>query len=416
VFSKIVAPGGKTYIDIDIKLPEVNKITKLILSAKVKGTSDSKIDSLSINVYPKKISTNGVTSFALYDPIGKTAQKFKSLGLSFVEVKNVSDVKSGLLVIGSCAITSNLFADVKDNVKNGKINLLSMVQTQEALKGLGVVSKNIYAREAFYSDGKTVGPWAGIGKMSPHKAPPSPETEKRMPSPFFHWNNQNVICSCPILRPKNGAYEALLTCGKDLVYAPVIKVECGKGQIVFCQLEIEDRTKADPQADNLLIDVLSFSSRPKEKKMFARVANLGEAAKYGVTVEDASVQMFDIAPLGENLFSSFSKRDRFFRKPMALKTFSGEGVTPLFEPAFAAVKEVNGQKIVFLGVSENLLDDEFKLAEKAGEKSSILWAAETQEGRFNLIRSILETACGVEHDFPSFDWKSQYNTETHIRW
>jgi hypothetical protein len=292
-----------------------------------------------------------------------------------------------------------------------------MAQKQSALKSIGVAANEIYARKAFDAKGGVTGPWAGRSNIAPHKQPPSPKSEKHIPTPFFHWNNQNTICSYPILRPKNGAYEALLVCGKDLVYAPLVKFECGKGEIIFCQLEIEERTAVDPQADRLLIDIVSrFSCPVARQKAFAKIVNANDASKYGVKTEDAKVRTFEIAPCGEEIFKSLSKRDRFFRRLISVKTFSGEGVRPLLKPAFAAVKEVNGEKIVFLGIPQNALETELKLAEEAGVKSSLMWAAETQESRLNLIRSILERACGIEHDFPETGWKSKYNTETHIRW
>jgi hypothetical protein len=292
-----------------------------------------------------------------------------------------------------------------------------MAQKPETLKAIGVGTTAIYAREAFDANGKMAGFWAGKGMMAPDKPAPDPATEKNMPSPFFHWNNSNIVCAYPVLRPKNGACKAIYSCGKDLVYSPLAEFECMKGRFVFCQFEIENRTKADPEADGILLSLLASNTRVEAKrKLFDRIAGAEEAAKYGIKTNDAKMRTFEANAAFKGLFASLSKRDKFFRRSLDVKTFEGEGVTPLFEPAFAAVKEIDGEKVVFLSIPEKILEKEFKFAEKAGVKSSALWAAETQESRLNLVRSILESACGVEHAFPEPGWKSAYHTETHIRW
>ena len=415
-FDALLEPGEKKYVDIDIDLPRVDKPRKFVLSAKAKGTAELEIDPLEITVYPRH-SAKGIGSFALYDPVGMTASKLESLGVGFKRTGNPAEVESGLLVIGACSLTKEVFESVRKNVESGALRVVSMAQKPETLKAIGVGTTAIYAREAFDANGKMAGFWAGKGMMAPDKPAPDPATEKNMPSPFFHWNNSNIVCAYPVLRPKNGACKAIYSCGKDLVYSPLAEFECMKGKFVFCQFEIENRTKADPEADGILLSLLASNTRVETKrKLFDRIAGAEEAAKYGIKTNDAKMRTFEANVAFKGLFASLSKRDKFFRRSLDVKTFEGEGVTPLFEPAFAAVKEIDGEKVVFLGIPEKILEKEFKFAEKAGVKSSALWAAETQESRLNLVRSILESACGVEHAFPEPGWKSTYHTETHIRW
>ena len=415
-FAKTVAPGGKTYVAVDLELPKVDRKTRLVLSAEVHGTTALSVDPLAVTVCPEP-SAKGLRPFSLYDPVGKSAAKLRALDIPFVAVRSVTDAKTPLLVVGAEALDETVFGFALPRVKCGELRVLVMAQRPETLDAIGVGTMSAYVREAFDAEGRELGHWAGKGLLAPDRPVPEVLAEPWKRKQFYHWSNQNVISSYPVLRPRDGGYEAVLVCGKDLVYSPLIEIGCGKGLFVFCQLEIENRTEADVQADALLVKLLAKHAAPNPpRRLFAKVVGADRAAAYGVTVASTNVQRFTVAPAGADVFASLSARDRFFRRPLRMDVFSGPDVTPLVEPAFAAVREVGGERVVLLGIPEDVLSDDFARGEKAGAQSSRLWAAETQQSRLGLIRSLLERAAGAEPDFPASGWKSTYHTEQHVTW
>ena len=434
-FERTIAPGERAAIDVALDLPKVASEQKLTLAATVCGTTWLAVRPVEIVVSPQPSGLD-IPAVALYDEKGLTAAKLCDLGVAFRRVKSAQDVRDGVLVVGTESLDGAFAAIAKDaglahRVGEGRLTVVVMAQRPEALATLGLRTTPVYARTLFDAKGRTFSHWAGKGLIAPEKPLPDPATEGAMPKTFFHWNNQNIVASYPILCPSDAPYAAWLVCGKDLVYAAVLTVPSGRGQVIFCQAEIESRSKADVQADELMVSLLRKASegarRPTDA---ATVVEAAKASDYGVEAKTAKVDALSVAAAGEGVFASFSARDFFLRHPVEMTVFSGEGVEPLLEPAVVAKKTVDGKTVYFVGVAP-----EEKGA--ADASTSVAWANEVLQNRLRRICEQVAFEAGAE---PSnelaerfakplssaatkgpFAWPyrhspSTYETERHIRW
>lgn len=436
-FEKTLEPGATGHVGISATLP--GKKCSMRLTAEVNAPESITVDPLRITVQPAP-SAHGIGSFALYDTVGKTADKMDSLGVAYRKTDDLSGVRDGLLVVGTECLDGEFSrraaaAGLADSVNSGALRVVFMAQKPESLARLGIRTVPVYARTAFDARGRSFGPWAGRGTFAPEFEPPDPQFEVHMPVQFFHWSNLNMLSSYPVLRPSDVPYKAILVCGKDLVYSPLIEVASGRGAIVFCQLEIESRTVPDVESEALMLGMLRKYSHPDEAIAFAdKTACAEDAAALGVRVAETNISGFAVAPAGMRIFNSLSARDRFFRYPVRVQTFSGEGVEPLTEPAFVAVKTIDGKRVLLTGMPQDACADYLAAGVKDGMDSSTLWAAETLDNRLKQIRSLADRAAGVaapgtlaerlcrpleetaDAVFPYSGWKSTYHTEKHIRW
>lgn len=438
-FARTLAPGEKGSVEISVALPMVDEKTVLNLTADVRAPEALSVDALAVMVSPEP-KADGIGDFALYDPVGRTAAKLTALGVKFTPVDDLAPVKKGLLVVGTESLTEAFArqaaaAKLAERVNAGDVRVLVMAQQPEQLARLGVRTTPVYARTAYDVRGRELGIWAGRGTLAPDCQPPDPKTEKNLGEQFFHWSNLNMLSSYPVLRPSDGPYEAILTCGKDLVYSPLIEMASGKGTIVFCQLEIESRTMSDVQADGLLLKILRRHTHPAaERPSVAKVVGAEDATALGVSVAETNIASFAVTAAGVGVLRTLSARDRFFRYPVGVKVFSGAGVTPLTEPAFLATKDVGGECVLLVGVPDDACAGYLAAGEKKGLQSSTLWAAETLDNRLRYVRSLAVCATGAaasgelaerlgrsfgkdeRNAYPYGGWKSTYHTEKHITW
>ena len=163
----------------------------------------------------------------------------------------------------------------------------------------------------------------------------------------------------------------------------------------------------------------------------ATVATAEQAAAWGVATNAVEADALAVAPAGKRAFAAFSARDLFFRRPVKMTAFSGEGVAPLLEPAVVAKKVVDGKTVYLVGVEA--ADD----AAVAKPGSSGAWAEEILQNRLRQIRSRVEREAGAAAPnalaerleapltggadanrtaWPYGHSRSTYETERHVRW
>ena len=146
----------------------------------------------------------------------------------------------------------------------------------------------------------------------------------------------------------------------------------------------------------------------------------------------------------EDRYVRFANTDRWYLALIrtagaALVYLAGSGLRnivlePLAEPAFVALKTVGSERILLLGISDDACAGYLADGEQAGMESSALWAAETLANRLRHIKALAGHAAGIRAPgtlaerlerpldgvertaFPYENWKSTYDTESHVRW
>jgi len=417
-FRKTVKPGEIGRVPVRVVLPQVDRKTEFMLKTDILTSGAVAPEPLKVTVYPK-LKTAGIEDIALYDTVGKTAKKLDELGIRFRNIRTAKEWNGGLLVIGTESLNPGFMKIAKEQnlarrINDGSACVLIFAQKPGALSLLGLRCTPVYARTVFDSAGGVIGPWAGKSALVPEKPHPAPNTEEIFPVQFWHWNNANIVVSYPILRPSEGAFDIRLSCGKDLIYTPFFELGSGKGKVVFCQLEIANRTKSDPQADELFVSLLRKYSRTPVLKSYPELLTSGKtdeirrnvehganavldakyASSFGLRTEKRKIGRFTLTEAGKKRFAMLTARDRFFRAPVEMTLFHGNGVSALTDPAFIVEKKIGKGTVVFLGMPENPRREERERGLKQGVDSSIVWSAEILENRLLQLKALAERSFG----------------------
>ncbi len=427
-FSETLKPGETKRIPLSLTMPKVAKRTEFELV--VTGNNLTK-QNFKFTVFPQvKTKVSGV---ALYDTKNLSSAMLKRLNLKFADASKLSSLKGvRLLVIGRESLTPEFMAlakrlGLRAAVESGKTNVIVLEQKPEGLSLLGLKTMPIYARDVFTGTGFSLSgvadsdysQWAGDGTLAPAKQPPAPETEDTMQSPFWHWNNANIVAAYPVRRPAEGNPQILLSCGKDLIYTPLFEMNSGKGKVVFSQLEFSGRSQNDAGADHIISGLIQkyAKSNPSKKavelltpeKISADEVNAllekvksgavlivpaGYSKLFGVETKAETVNFFSITNSGRIYWPLLTARDSYLRAPQKLNVVSGADIIPLTTPAFAAEKTVGKGKVIFLEIPKDIQKSRKAAGMKLGKNSSILWSAEIVSERLQYLRNAVEDFYG----------------------
>ncbi len=297
-----VEPGQTGFVPITVPLPASAKPGGYLLTARFDpDQAESQSDSLAISILPTpEKAPPAPPRVALFDPKGNTAGLLRRLGVSFTPV----DARSPLagydeLVIGREALTLDNDLPSLDRVPQG-MNVLVFEQSEEALTqrlGFRVQTRgirNAFVRvpghpalaglaEADFAD------WRGAATLvPPHFDLPRDE----ITYPTVRWcgfentrvwrnGNDGNIASVIIEKPSRGDWLPLLDCGFDLQYSPLLEYREGRGRMVFCQLDVTQRTLAEPAAERLCRNLLnSLATTAPAIERTAYYAGAKEGARF----------------------------------------------------------------------------------------------------------------------------------------
>jgi hypothetical protein len=97
------------------------------------------------------------------------------------------------------------------------------------------------------------------------------------------WRNGNDgnIASVIIEKPSRGDWLPILDCGFDLQYSPLLECREGQGRIVFCQLDVTQRTLPEPAAERVCRNLLrSLATAKPAAERAAYYAGAKEGAAF----------------------------------------------------------------------------------------------------------------------------------------
>jgi len=80
----------------------------------------------------------------------------------------------------------------------------------------------------------------------------------------WKWGNYGTVASIVIEKPHFGDFLALADCEFDLSYTPLLEYRRGKGRVIFCQLDISDRTEQEPTVQRVWSNLIQYLSVPSE--------------------------------------------------------------------------------------------------------------------------------------------------------
>ncbi len=277
--SLTVAPGARRGEVFTFGIP-ARSAPELQLELKVEAGGEVQTDALALHVV--EAAAPAGAELALWDPEGISGKEVARLRQRVSAVSAGDDVgRFRGLVVGRQALT--LAGDAPDLMpllrRGGRVLVLE--QTEEVLtRRLGFRTNDPSLRETFPRvpghpvlaglDAARLADWRGDATLLEHHYE-LPAAEMRDPpkdwlgfdnTRVWKWGNAGQVTSVVIEKPQRGDFLTIADGGFDLQYAPLLLQRVGGGEILYCQMDVSGRTLADPAADRLLANLLTWCGSP----------------------------------------------------------------------------------------------------------------------------------------------------------
>ncbi len=319
--SVAVATGQQERIPLSFALPAGVAPGKYDLRATFRFSSgETQEDTFAIDVLPRSPAPIAGTPddphfatirdrIAVFDPSGETKKLLDAIGVTYRSVDTSIDLSANdTLIVGKSAMTVDGPAPNLDRVRDGLKVIVFEQGSQVLEKRFGFRTQEYGSRQVFprlESHPVLAGilaehlrDWRGEATLLPPRLTYETRTGY---GPIVKWcdipvtriwrcGSQGNVASVLIEKPARGDFLPLLDCGYSLQYSPLMQYREGQGLVLFCQLDVTGRTKADPAAEtltrNILRYVASWKPSPRRKVVYVGVpAGLDHLRSAGISAE-----------------------------------------------------------------------------------------------------------------------------------
>lgn len=275
---RLLGVGERAFVPVECVLRDDLAPSQVEMRARFDFEGVIQEDAFRVDVLPVANRSTVKGRIAIFDPAGESAGVLESLGVRGRRV-GVADLLDGydLLVIGRGAIgLDGSIPRFVERLRAG-MNVLVMEQQARVLSerfgfrvqeyGMRVVFPRVAGHPALAGlPADALHDWRGAATLvSSHLEGAD------LSDPVWSWcgyqntrvwrcGNWGNVASVVMEKPERGNARALLDCGFDLQYTPLLEEREGKGRLMFCQVDITGRTIADPAANrlcrNIVIDMV----------------------------------------------------------------------------------------------------------------------------------------------------------------
>ncbi len=279
----LTAPaGGQQRVPFTVTVPAEPR-GEFTLSLVVR-LPEPQADSLKLHSLAAQPAHEG--RLAVFDPHGLTLAALKAAGVAATPVTAESNLEGfDGLVLGREAITlDNRLPDLAAHLARGG-RVVVMEQSEQALtRRCGFRCNDPSLRQAFVRvaghvalDGLTnplLADWCGSATLLPDRLP-LPAAELSDPpkdwlgfanTRVWKWGNAGQVASVVIEKPQRGDFTSVIEGGFDLQYAALLQQRLSVGEILWCQMDVTGRTKADPAAEQLFANLLSWCGQRLKRR------------------------------------------------------------------------------------------------------------------------------------------------------
>ncbi len=292
-----IGTGEIVRIPLSVALPAALAPGAYPLSASFRfGTGEVQEDAFTIHVLAPDPPAARVSRVAVFDPQGETTRLLTGLGIAGDPVGPGADLASyDLLVVGRGALTLDGPAPDIGRVREG-LKVIVFEQPAPVLeRRLGFRATEYGLRQVFRRlpgsplvaglDEEALRDWRGEATLLPRRL----AYEMRpMHGPTVSWCGLPVTrawrCGCRgnvasvlIEKPARGDFLPVLDGGFSGQFAPLLVYREGRGMVLFCQMDATGRTSAEPAAERLVRNLLSFAAGWKPTAV-RKVVYAGEPA------------------------------------------------------------------------------------------------------------------------------------------
>jgi len=289
-----VENGRRGSVPVEFPAPEV--------AARSTGTIEAKVtaDGQPLEVRPLAFHVFGRTSaaspgsgqIALIDPVGDTARMLDLAGIRYRKIGPEQSLDgASLLVIGRNAYAHGLAQKLDAGRlaehlgRGGSV----IVFEQDSRHVAGLTNEHFNIRQAFIRDpchplfqglvhedfsfwrgqsdilepyqhfSRAQSDWLAGGRWAKHGIPNRWGQQRRF---VPQWSNRNMLATFCYQKPQAGNFRVLLDCGFDNLFTPLVEMQSQGGRILFCQLDVTNRYRADPVITRLVDRMLAHYARP----------------------------------------------------------------------------------------------------------------------------------------------------------
>lgn len=266
-----ISTASKHDFEIIAKLPAVKAKTSGKITLEVFGQGLNLKDTFIFTVFSAvgtPASASSDKRCLVFDPQGSTTTLYRHLGWTLMDWDGKPG--AGVLVIGRNALDSGkaLPGSLKEYLQAGG-RVILFEQSPEWYRDKGFRVSRHAARRIFLVPTQLSCPaingltaddmrdWQGAGSL----VPPHEYTEINDDKKYWgwHWGNTGTVASAAIEKPHNSAWTPLLESGFDLAYSPLMELRVGKGLLIMCGLDLENRGAAEPVANIIAEKLLVYA-------------------------------------------------------------------------------------------------------------------------------------------------------------
>ena len=250
--SAAVKQGEVAKVPFDFAAPQVSSKTAYTISVTF---DDGFVDAMSIEVYPRveKPLAGMHEKVALFDPECLSAPILDTLGIGYVKVQALDDLKDATrLVVGRNALSKAALGDRSAALRAG-LKVLVLAQQPMTWQSLGFKVQDPMLRQVFVRDpalkaelsDDMLAYWRGApkygekpyGNVMSHAAQRGPR-----------WTRTHTVAGLMLQNPARVGFLPLVDGLFDMDYSALLEYRDGKGSVTFCTLDFEDRVPSDPAA------------------------------------------------------------------------------------------------------------------------------------------------------------------------
>ncbi len=283
-----LSPGEQRRIPLHVKLPANLAPGAYHIEANCKfDNGEHQKDSFALNVLappaPRAAEPRNQKKLALFDPGGETAAMLTRAGISATSIDAATDLSPfDVLFIGKKALTLDGPAPSLSRVRDG-LKVIVFEQTSAVLeKRLGFRVEEYGLRQVWprvpdhpllrglneqnlrdWRRTSTLLPATLDYKLSPRfSGAPAVQWCGLEVTRLWRCGNWGSVASVLIEKPPRGDFLPLLDGGYAEEFSPLLEYREGRGSILFCQMDVTERTEADPAALTLLRNILDYAEMP----------------------------------------------------------------------------------------------------------------------------------------------------------
>ena len=285
----MVATGDQQRVPVKLDLPPDLPAGRYELRVTFRfSNGQSQEDTFRVDMLPRPAPVRSDMRVALFDPRGETASLLSSMGVRHQVVDAHADLSGfDVLIVGKHALTPDGPGPRIGRVRDG-LRVVVFEQTAQVLEqrlgfrvaeyGLRQVFKRVPDHPALAGlDAGHFRDWNGESTTLPPRlqvqlsprfnGAPAVKWCDIEVSRVWRCGNRGNVASALIEKPARGDFLPLLDGGFSLQYSPLLEYRQGLGSVLFCQLDVTGRTEADPAADRVVHNLLSYvcgrgSTRP----------------------------------------------------------------------------------------------------------------------------------------------------------